>query len=147
MIPCGRRLLSAHSNRLCHLSSPHQMVMRSLAPSFCTARSGVVQPKTYEFQDKLPSLPVPPLHETCSRYLRSLEPFKMLGIPPPKTTTFLCFALQKPNPFAGILSPEEIKQTEQLVQQFQEPGGRGERLHQKLVQRSTQQRNWLEDWW
>jgi hypothetical protein len=36
---------------------------------------------TYAYQDKLPSLPVPPLDETLAKYLRSLQPFEMLGAP------------------------------------------------------------------
>lgn len=31
-------------------------------------------PKTFEFQDQLPSLPAPDLAETCEVYLRSLKP-------------------------------------------------------------------------
>lgn len=29
--------------------------------------------RTFAFQDKLPKLPIPPLDDTCRRYLRALE--------------------------------------------------------------------------
>jgi carnitine O-acetyltransferase len=29
--------------------------------------------KTYQFQDKLPHLPIPKLEDTCARYIRALE--------------------------------------------------------------------------
>lgn len=29
--------------------------------------------RTFAYQDKLPKLPIPPLEDTCNRYLRALE--------------------------------------------------------------------------
>jgi len=47
----------------------------------------------------------------------------------------------------GRLTPEEYEKTKSIVEEFQKPGGRGERLHQKLLARAQSRRNWLEDWW
>jgi hypothetical protein len=48
---------------------------------------------------------------------------------------------------AGIFSPEEMKRTRALAEEFKAAGGRGQRLQSKLVARSQQKRNWLEEWW
>jgi len=47
----------------------------------------------------------------------------------------------------GILSPEEMARTKALVAEFEAPTGRGRRLHEKLVLRAQQHRNWLDEWW
>jgi carnitine O-acetyltransferase len=47
----------------------------------------------------------------------------------------------------GRLSTEEFERTKRLVEEFQRPGGRGERLHNKLLARAQSRKNWLEDWW
>jgi len=100
-------------------SSPSLMI----SPSFCSQTGQ--QASTYQFQNSLPSLPVPPLTETCSRYLRSLQPLHA----------------------TGRLSTEEFEKTKSIIAEFQKPGGRGERLHNKLLERAKTKKNWLEDWW
>ena len=106
---------------------------------------------TYAYQDKLPSLPVPPLEETLAKYLRSLQPFEALGAPSfpyTRARDSIVFGL---TPLwcamPGIFSPEEMKRTRALAEEFKAAGGRGQRLQSKLVARSQQKRNWLEEWW
>ena len=61
--------------------------------------------QTLAHQSKLPKLPVPPLEETCKRYLRALE------------------ALQ---------TPHEHEETKRAVQEFLEDPEQGPRIQKKL---------------
>ncbi|XP_012576548.1 PREDICTED: peroxisomal carnitine O-octanoyltransferase isoform X2 [Condylura cristata] len=74
--------------------------------------------RTFQYQDSLPSLPVPPLEESLKKYLEAVKPFA---------------------------NEEEYKKTAEIVQTFQ--NGIGEILHQKLLERAKGKRNWLEEWW
>lgn len=75
---------------------------------------------TYELQTSLPPLPVPSLHATLDKYLRSLDP---------------------------LVTKEELEQTRKLVQEFGKPGGQGEALQAQLLQRAKEKQNWLAEWW
>lgn len=74
--------------------------------------------KTFQYQNSLPSLPVPHLNETLRRYLDSVRPHVTDG---------------------------EYRQTEELCRQFE--AGDGKELHEKLLQKVKRERNWLEYWW
>ncbi|KAM9302992.1 peroxisomal carnitine O-octanoyltransferase isoform 4-T4 [Morus bassanus] len=71
--------------------------------------------RTFQYQDSLPSLPVPPLDESLSKYLDSVKPF---------------------------LNQEEYQRTEDIVKKFE--NGIGKELHQKLLERAKTRRNWRE---
>lgn len=74
--------------------------------------------KTFQYDKTLPSLPVPALDETLAKYLNSVKPF---------------------------LTDEEFAETQKVVSDFK--NGVGKELHQKLMERSKHQKNWLEKWW
>ncbi|XP_020843150.1 peroxisomal carnitine O-octanoyltransferase isoform X1 [Phascolarctos cinereus] len=74
--------------------------------------------RTFQYQDSLPSLPVPSLDESLKKYLDAVKPFA---------------------------NEEEYKQTEEIVEKFK--NGIGEKLQQKLLERAKGKRNWLEEWW
>ncbi|XP_066484607.1 peroxisomal carnitine O-octanoyltransferase [Tiliqua scincoides] len=74
--------------------------------------------RTFQYQRSLPSLPVPVLAESLKKYLDSVKPF---------------------------LNQEEYKRTEDIVKKFE--NGIGKDLHQKLLERAKEKRNWLEEWW
>ncbi|CAG8487063.1 10864_t:CDS:2 [Paraglomus brasilianum] len=74
------------------------------------------------YQKSLPSLPVPPLSATLDKYLQSVKP--------------LC-------------TSEEYAKTEAVVDEFRKPGGMGEALYKRLLDKANTPGvvNWLEDWW
>ncbi|KAI4654907.1 uncharacterized protein J4E78_007086 [Alternaria triticimaculans] len=74
------------------------------------------------FEDSLPRLPVPTLEETAKRYLKSVHP---------------------------LLSQNEFDATTKAVNEFVAPGGPGEKLQKRLVERreDPKHRNWIYEWW
>ncbi|XP_077978570.1 peroxisomal carnitine O-octanoyltransferase-like [Glandiceps talaboti] len=77
-----------------------------------------VREKTYQYQDTLSPLPVPPLQQSLDKYLESVKPF---------------------------VTEDEYKHTEQIVRDF--GNGVGRELQAKLEERGRTHRNWLEEWW
>uniref|UniRef100_A0A3B4ZU04 Carnitine O-acetyltransferase-like n=1 Tax=Stegastes partitus TaxID=144197 RepID=A0A3B4ZU04_9TELE len=94
LYPCG--LVKS-----CHL-------VKSVSASLVTGRY-------FTHQTGLPRMPVPPLQQTCERYLSLLEP---------------------------IVEVDELKRTKALVEEFQKAGGVGERLQRCLEIRAQNTDNW-----
>lgn len=76
------------------------------------------RPLLYSYQGALPRLPVPSLHDTMERYLRSVRPLK---------------------------SDEDYKRLELLVRDFEK--GLGPKLQRYLVLKSWWASNYVSDWW
>lgn len=74
------------------------------------------------FEDSLPRLPVPTLEETAKRYLKSVHP---------------------------LLSQNEFEATTKAVSEFVAPGGPGETLQKRLIERRERPevKNWIHEWW
>jgi len=74
------------------------------------------------WEDSLPRLPVPTLEETAKRYLKSVHP---------------------------LLSQKEFEETTKAVNEFVAPGGPGELLQKRLVERRERPeiKNWIAEWW
>ncbi|KAJ1553091.1 Carnitine O-acetyltransferase mitochondrial [Cladochytrium tenue] len=83
--------------------------------------AGASRPTLFQFQASLPKLPVPSLQETCALYLSSVRPH---------------------------LSDADYARTEAAVAEFQRPGGAGEALQRRLLDRAAASpSSWLIDWW
>ncbi|GIY64135.1 hypothetical protein CDAR_29921, partial [Caerostris darwini] len=74
--------------------------------------------KTFANDELLPSLPVPSLSQTITKYLDSVKVH---------------------------VTTEEYLKTKEIAQNFQ--NGIGEELHAKLLKKASHERNWLEKWW
>ncbi|XP_046885550.1 choline O-acetyltransferase [Hypomesus transpacificus] len=70
--------------------------------------------------DGLPKLPVPALRETLDRYLRCVR---------------------------HLVNEEDFRRTHNIVEKFGAPGGVGELLQTKLLERRENKANWVYDYW
>ncbi|XP_063163921.1 choline O-acetyltransferase [Candoia aspera] len=68
----------------------------------------------------LPKLPVPPLQQTLDTYLRCMK---------------------------HLVSEEQYKKTKTIVEKFGAPGGQGELLQKKLLERHEKMENWVLHYW
>ncbi|KAM4524482.1 choline O-acetyltransferase b [Odontesthes bonariensis] len=68
----------------------------------------------------LPKVPVPPLKQTLDTYLRCIQ---------------------------HLVKEEQFKKTKAIVEKFGSPGGVGEVLQQKLLERRDKTTNWVYDYW
>ncbi|XP_068429392.1 carnitine O-acetyltransferase isoform X2 [Clinocottus analis] len=109
---CSRTMVKIGMAKPCGLIKPCNLVK----PVSVTRVSG----RYLTHQKGLPSLPVPPLQQTCERYISALEP---------------------------IVEVDELKHTKELVDEFQKAGGVGERLQRGLEKRARNTENWLSEWW
>ncbi|KAM4852547.1 choline O-acetyltransferase [Thomomys bottae] len=79
-----------------------------------------VKTASMEEESGLPKLPVPPLQQTLATYLQCM----------------------------GHLVPaEQFRKSQAIVQQFGAPGGLGEMLQQKLLERREKTANWVSEYW
>ena len=85
-----------------------------------SSSKGIVSSRFYSHQESLPRLPVPPLHQTLEKYLKTVRP---------------------------LVSDDEYENTKSLVESFGAKGGYGEHLHEKLLEHAKTKENWLSDWW
>lgn len=78
--------------------------------------------KMLRFEESLPRLPVPSLEETGRRYLKSVHP---------------------------LVSEAEYERTKTAVEAFIRPGGEGEPLQKRLLERAANPKinNWIAEWW
>lgn len=76
----------------------------------------LVNVRCLSYQQRLPSQPVPPLQQTCERYLSLLEP---------------------------IVEAHELKSAKLLVDKFLEAGGVGEKLQKSLERKARSTDNWV----
>jgi carnitine O-acetyltransferase len=68
------------------------------------------------FEDTLPRFPVPPLQQTMDKYLKAVKP---------------------------LVDEEDYINTKKIVEEFRKPGGLGEKLHEKLLERARVTDNWV----
>ncbi|XP_037659841.1 choline O-acetyltransferase [Choloepus didactylus] len=73
-----------------------------------------------EEEPELPKLPVPPLPQTLATYLRCVR---------------------------HLVSEEQFQKSQAIVQRFGAPGGLGEALQQKLLERQEKTANWVSKYW
>ncbi|XP_036912580.1 choline O-acetyltransferase [Sturnira hondurensis] len=73
-----------------------------------------------EEEPGLPKLPVPPLQQTLATYLRCMQ---------------------------HLVPKEQFRRSQTIVQQFGAPGGLGETLQQKLLERQEKTANWVSEYW
>lgn len=76
------------------------------------------QQNTYDFDEELPPLPLPELHDTLQRYYESLKPFG---------------------------TAQELAKARNVIADFE--NGIGASLHAKLKERASKKKNWLDEWW
>ena len=74
--------------------------------------------RTFAHQEKLPKLPIPPLEETCQRYLRALK---------------------------GLQTPQEHEDTKRAVDDFLK--NEGPKIQEKLSKWADQKDSYIEDFW
>ncbi|KAJ5784313.1 Carnitine O-acetyltransferase [Penicillium pulvis] len=110
---------------------PTQLLARS-TPAMAPRRKASSIPEGYKedlskgkmlrFENSLPRLPVPSLEETGRRYLKSVHP---------------------------LVSEAEYERTKSAVEAFIRPGGEGEPLQKRLLERAANPKinNWIAEWW
>ncbi|KAG6602914.1 Choline/Carnitine O-acyltransferase [Phytophthora cinnamomi] len=74
--------------------------------------------RTMQYQDELPSLPLPPLEQTLEQYVQSCE---------------------------ALLEPSALEHTKAVCHDFLH--GVGPQLQAILQERADTERNWIEEWW
>ncbi|CAB1416712.1 unnamed protein product [Pleuronectes platessa] len=82
----------------------------------------ILQKETTRDRDNqvLPKVPVPPLKQTLDTYLRCVQ---------------------------HLVKEEQFKRTKAMVEKFGAPGGVGEQIQKKLIERRDKTTNWVYDYW
>ncbi|TMS21993.1 Choline O-acetyltransferase [Larimichthys crocea] len=82
----------------------------------------ILEKKTTRDRDNqvLPKVPVPPLKQTLDMYLKCVQ---------------------------HLTKEEKFKKTKAIVEKFAAPGGAGELLQKKLLERREKTTNWVYDYW
>ncbi|KAF3842047.1 hypothetical protein F7725_023998 [Dissostichus mawsoni] len=91
--------------------------------SLCTAEMPVLDREPSRDSgggDGLPKLPLPTLKDTLDMYLSCMK---------------------------HLLTEEQFNKTQHVVKQFGAPGGVGERLQSKLMERRENKANWVYEYW
>ncbi|KAM9323769.1 choline O-acetyltransferase [Gastrophryne carolinensis] len=70
--------------------------------------------------EELPKLPVPPLKQTMEMYLKCMK---------------------------HLVSEDQYQRSKVIVEKFMMPGGQGEMLQQKLLERREKTENWIHEYW
>ncbi|EIW74513.1 carnitine acetyl transferase [Coniophora puteana RWD-64-598 SS2] len=91
-----------------------------MAQPATTFESNPKPARTFAEQDKLPKLPIPPLEDTCRRYLTALR---------------------------GLQDDQEHENTRRAVEAFLAEGGDGQRLQEKLQKWAEDKASYIEDFW
>ncbi|XP_060710055.1 choline O-acetyltransferase isoform X1 [Hemiscyllium ocellatum] len=89
-------------------------------PILKNSSQDAARPKTRRNSYVLPKLPVPPLQETLNMYLKSMR---------------------------HLVTEEQYRTTEGIVQKFGARGEIGEFLQQQLIKRQEREANWVYQWW
>ncbi|XP_076982601.1 choline O-acetyltransferase [Tamandua tetradactyla] len=82
--------------------------------------TGRSQARAQDGAEELPKLPVPPLQQTLGTYLRCVR---------------------------HLVSEEQFRKSQAIVRRFGAPGGPGEALQQKLLERREGTANWVSEYW
>ncbi|KAM6951280.1 choline O-acetyltransferase b [Aplochiton taeniatus] len=77
-------------------------------------------PKGCGDSNAMPKVPVPPLKQTLDKYLKSLR---------------------------HLVKEKQFRKTKSIVEKFGEPGGTGELIQKKLLERRDKTDNWVYDYW
>ncbi|KAF2742096.1 acyltransferase ChoActase/COT/CPT [Sporormia fimetaria CBS 119925] len=114
------RTLPQQNSRVLQAMAPAAKRQQSTLPA--GYKEDMSKGKMLRFEDSLPRLPVPTLEETAKRYLKSVHP---------------------------LLSKDEFDATTKAVKEFVAPGGPGETLQKRLIERRERPeiRNWISEWW
>jgi len=116
--PTAKKMLRLNNIKQVFNKVKHNQFLVSNVSAVTTT---MVRPKTMlSMEDKLPHLPVPPLKQTMDKYIYALEP---------------------------IMFESEYEVTKKVVDEFQKPGGVGEQLQNKLIEKAKGTDNWLSEWW
>lgn len=89
-------------------------------PRLILSNTAKVIPRHYHslkaLEDSLPRLPVPPLQQTMDKYLQAVKP---------------------------LVDEDDYDNTKTIVDEFRKPGGVGEKLQEKLLERAKLTDNWV----